>query len=147
MRYVYMLCTLVIGGLVPIQAILNMRLGRLTGGPMVSSLMSFLVGTICLLALNLGTNAAALVQLKPATATPWYIWLGGVIGAFFVGFITWINQQQGLALTFALVVSGQLFMSLLIDHYGLFGSAVRTITLPQVIGVVLILVGLFLIKK
>lgn len=147
MRYVYMLITLTIGALVPIQAILNMRLGRITGGPMVSSLMSFLVGTICLLALNLGTNANAIIQLRPAAATPWYIWLGGVIGALFVGFITWINQQQGLALTFALVVSGQLFMSLLIDHFGLFGSAIRNITLPQVIGVILILAGLFLIKK
>ena len=147
MRYLLMLITLITGGLVPVQAVLNMRLGRQVGGPLMSSLLSFITGLICLLILNLATNYQAVVQIKPFATSPWYIWFGGVIGALFVGYITWVNQQQGLALTFALVVSGQLFMSLLIDHYGLFGSAVRNITAPQVIGVVLILAGLFLIKK
>ena len=79
--------------------------------------------------------------------TPWYIWLGGFLGAVYVGYITWINQQQGVALTFSLVVSGQIFCSLLIDHYGLLGSALRTITLEKIIGAVLIIVGIILIKK
>jgi len=69
------------------------------------------------------------------------------LGAIFVGYITWVNQQQGVALTFALVVSGQIFCSLLIDHYGFLGSAVRAITLEKIIGAVLIVVGIILIKK
>jgi transporter family-2 protein len=73
--------------------------------------------------------------------------LGGVLGAIFVGYITWVNQQQGVALTFALVVSGQIFMSLIIDQYGLFGSLVQPITLEKIIGAVLIIAGLLLIKK
>lgn len=142
-----MFLTLLVGSLLPIQAILNTRLGKQTGGPLMGSLLSFTVGLICLLVLNLVTNASAVVNLKAAIVTPWYVWLGGFLGAIFVGYITWVNQQQGVALTFALVVSGQVFCSLIIDHYGLLGSAVRTITLEKIIGAILIIVGIILIKK
>ena len=142
-----MFLTLLTGALLPIQAILNTRLGKQTGGPLMGSLLSFIVGLICLLVLNLVTNTSAVVNLKPATVMPWYLWLGGFLGAIFVGYITWVNQQQGVALTFALVVSGQVFCSLVIDHFGLLGSAVRTITLEKILGAVLIIAGIALIKK
>jgi len=142
-----MFLTLLTGALLPIQAILNTRLGKQTGGSLMGSLLSFIVGLICLLVLNLVTNTSAVVNLKPATVMPWYIWLGGFLGAIFVGYITWVNQQQGVALTFALVVSGQVFCSLVIDHFGLLGSAVRTITLEKILGAVLIIAGIVLIKK
>jgi len=147
MKYLLMFLTLLTGALLPIQAILNTRLGKQTGGPLMGSLLSFIVGLICLLVLNLVTNTSAVVNLKPATVMPWYIWLGGFLGAIFVGYITWVNQQQGVALTFALVVRGQVFGSLGIDHFGLLGSAVRTITLEKILGAVLIIAGIVLIKK
>jgi len=142
-----MFLTLIVGGLIPLQAVLNTRLGRQVGGSLMGSLMSFTVGIICLIVLNMATNPSAILQLKPMVVTPWYLWLGGLIGAVFVAYITWVNQQQGVALTFALVVSGQIFVSLLIDHYGLLGSALRTITLEKLIGAALIIAGLILIKK
>lgn len=142
-----MFLTLLIGAMIPVQAVLNTRLGRQIGGPLMGSLMSFTVGIICLFVLNLATNFSAITQLKPTATGPWYLWLGGVLGAIFVGYITWVNQQQGVALTFALVVSGQIFVSLIIDQYGLFGSIVQPITLEKIIGAVLIIVGLILIKN
>jgi bacterial/archaeal transporter family-2 protein len=142
-----MFFTLIIGAMMPVQAILNTRLGRQIGGPLMGSLMSFGVGLICLFILNLVSNYSAVVQLKPSSTGPWYLWLGGLLGAMFVGYITWVNQKQGMALTFALVVSGQIFVSLLIDHFGLLGSAIRTITLEKLAGAALIIAGLILIKR
>ena len=113
----------------------------------MGALLSFSTGLVCLLILNLINTPQAVLHLKPSSTYPWYIWLGGVIGAIFVGYITWVNQQQGIALTFALVVSGQIFISLLIDHFGLFGSMIRTITLEKIIGAALIIGGIILIKK
>ena len=147
MRYLLMFLTLIVGAIIPVQAVLNTRLGRQIGGPLMGSLMSFTVGIICLFVLNLATNSSAVMQLKPTATGPWYLWLGGLLGAIFVGYITWVNQQQGVALTFALVVSGQIFVSLIIDQYGLFGSMVQPITLEKIIGAVLIIAGLVLIKK
>ena len=42
MRYILMFLTLVIGALMPVQAILNTRFGKQIGGPLMGSLMSFL---------------------------------------------------------------------------------------------------------
>jgi transporter family-2 protein len=147
MKYLLMLGTLLIGAILPVQAIVNTRLGRQIGGPLMGSLMSFLVGLIFLFLLILGTNSSSFQQLRGGSGVSWYFWSGGILGAAYVGYITWINQQQGVALTFALVVSGQIFMSLLIDHFGLIGSQVRTITLEKIIGALLIIAGLMLIKK
>jgi transporter family-2 protein len=147
MKYVLMFLTLLVGAMIPVQAVLNTRLGRQIGGPLMGSLMSFTVGIICLFVLNLATNPSAVIQLKPTSTGPWYLWLGGILGAIFVAYITWVNQQQGVALTFALVVSGQIFISLIIDQYGLFGSMVQHITLEKIIGAALIIAGLILIKK
>jgi transporter family-2 protein len=146
MKYVLMLITLFTGALLPIQAILNTRLGKQTGGPLMGSLLSFAIGLICLLLFNLFVHTSAVVHLRPSIVSPWYIWLGGLLGAIFVGYITWVNQQQGVALTFALVVSGQIFCSLFVDHFGLFGSAISTIDPKKVIGAILIIIGIILIK-
>src|SRR6476661_8869165 len=144
MRYIF---TLFIGAILPVQAVLNTQLGKQTGGPLVSSLLSFLVGLICLFIINLVANYTAFSNMKLLSVSPWYVWMGGLLGAIYVSCIIFVNQQQGVALTFALVVAGQIFISLLIDHFGLLGSFVRPVSIPKIIGALLIVAGLVLIKK
>ena len=147
MRYILMFSSLFIGAILPVQAVLNTKLGKQTGGPLISSLLSFLVGLICLFIINLFANYTALSNMKLLSVSPWYIWMGGLLGAIYVSCIIFVNQQQGVALTFALVVAGQIFISLLIDHFGLLGSIVRPVSIPKIIGAILIIAGLVLIKK
>ena len=147
MRYILMLSSLLIGAILPVQAVLNTRLGKQTGGPLIGSLLSFLVGLICLFIINLFANYSALSHMKLLSVSPWYLWMGGLLGAIYVSCIIFVNQQQGVALTFALVVAGQIFISLLIDHFGLLGSIVRPVSIPKIIGALLIVAGLVLIKK
>ena len=147
MRYILMLSTLFIGAILPVQAVLNTKLGKQTGGPLISSLLSFLVGLICLFIINLFANYSAFTNMKLLSVSPWYVWMGGLLGAIYVSCVIFVNQQQGVALTFALVVAGQIFISLLIDHFGLFGSIVRPVSIPKIIGALLIIAGLVLIKK
>ena len=147
MRYILMFSTLFIGAILPVQAVLNTKLGKQTGGPLVSSTLSFLVGLIALLIINLVANNSALSNMKLLSVSPWYLWMGGLLGAIYVTCVIFVNQQQGVALTFALVVAGQIFVSLVIDHYGLFGSIIRPVSIPKIIGALLIIAGLVLIKK
>lgn len=147
MKYILMFITFLVGSIIPIQAVVNARLGSQTGGATMGALLSFFTGFMWMLLLNTSINSNALISLKPLSTGPWYIWLGGLIGAIFVSYITWVNQKQGVGLTFALVISGQIFISLLIDHFGLFGSAIRTITLEKIIGAAFIIAGIILIKK
>jgi len=147
MRYILMFSTLFIGALLPVQAVLNTKLGKQTGGPLISSTLSFLVGLIGLLIINLVVNYSAVSNMKLLSVSPWYLWIGGLLGAIYVTCVIFVNQQQGVALTFALVVAGQIFISLLIDHFGLLGSFVRPITIPKIIGALLIIAGLVLVKR
>ena len=147
MRYILMLSTLFIGAILPVQAVLNTKLGKQTGGPLISSLLSFLVGLICLFIINLFANYSAFTNMKLLSVSPWYVWMGGLLGAIYVSCVIFVNQQQGVALTFALAVAGQIFVSLIIDHFGLFGSFVRPVSIPKIIGALLIIAGLVLIKK
>lgn len=147
MRYILMFSTLFIGAILPVQAVLNTKLGKQTGGPLISSLLSFLVGLICLVIINLFANYTALLHMKLLSVSPWYVWMGGLLGAIYVTCVIFVNQQQGVALTFALVVAGQIFISLVIDHFGLFGSVIRPVSIPKIIGALLIIAGLVLIKK
>jgi transporter family-2 protein len=96
-----MLSTLFIGAILPVQAVLNTKLGKQTGGPLISSLLSFLVGLICLFIINLFANYSAFTNMKLLSVSPWYVWLGGLLGAIYVSCVIFVNQQKG-ALTFAL---------------------------------------------
>lgn len=147
MKYVYLLLTLFAGSLLPVQAILNSRLGRQVGGSLMGVLLSFLVGTVCLLVANGVVNGSALFSVRPGKVAPWYIWLGGFLGAVFLGYVTWVNQRQGVALTFILVVCGQILMAMLLDHFGWLGTARRSITPLQLAGVAFILCGIYLVRK
>ncbi len=51
-------------------------------------LMSFFTGFIFLLILNLIINTNAFTLNKFYAAGPWYVWMGGLIGVVFVGYIT-----------------------------------------------------------
>ncbi len=85
MKYVYLLLTLCAGSLLPVQAILNSRLGRQVGGSLMGVLLSFVVGTLCLLLANGLINSNALLSVRPGRTAPWYLWLGGFLGAVFFG--------------------------------------------------------------
>jgi transporter family-2 protein len=41
-----------------------------------------------------------------------------------------------------MAVSGQIMFSLMIDHFGLFGAPVKPINMTQLVGAVLLLIGL-----
>jgi transporter family-2 protein len=55
--------------------------------------------------------------------------------------------RLGVALTFSLIIAGQMLIILVIDHFGLLGIAIKEISLPRLLGVTLITIGVVLIRK
>jgi bacterial/archaeal transporter family-2 protein len=137
----------VLAGLVlPVQVAFNSRLTSFTGSPIVSSLVSFLVGTLALILYTLtnpGMLQQAYVQVWKA---PLYAWFGGLIGAFFIATSLVIAPKLGLAMSICLVIAGQLTMSVLMDQFGWFGFEVRPLTIAKGFGLILVFVGIVLIK-
>ena len=145
MKYLIILITLVMGSILPIQAALNGKLMRTFGHPVIGATISFLTGTIALFIYAFSVRANFQVSL--IKETQWYHWIGGLIGAIYVTGIIMIIPRLGAALAFSLIVAGQLMMSVIMDHFGLFGVPVNTVTPAKLLGFLLLLGGVILIRK
>lgn len=74
-------------------------------------------------------------------AAPWWSYTGGLLGAFFVIMAIILVPKIGSSSYLAAVVAGQLFASVVIDHYGHMGLVVREVTPVRAIGLALVLAG------
>jgi transporter family-2 protein len=69
------------------------------------------------------------------------------MGAFFVAASVTLVPRLGVALTFSLIVAGQMLITLFLDHFGFLGREQRPISLPRVLGILLITGGVVLIRR
>jgi len=141
----YFVLAIAAGFVLPTQAGINTRLNLWTQSSVLSAAISFAVGTIVLL-----VYAVALrIPLPPAAALknyPWWIWTGGVLGAFLVASTIVLAPRLGAAAMIALIVSGQMLASLVLDHFGLIGYTVHPINVTRILGVLLVVGGVVVIK-
>ena len=145
-NYFFIFLAVVAGIMMPTQAAINNKLAVSIGSPIMSAFISFVVGTVALLLYILATGVP-LGTLAEAKNASFIAWTGGILGAFFVASTVTILPRLGVALTFSLVIAGQMLITLVIDHFGLLDVPVKQINLPRVLGVTLITVGVILIRK
>jgi len=133
------------GAVLPIQAALNARLGKGLESPIYASLISFLVGALAIIAYVLLSGQQA--SFANAKTIPAEAWLGGILGAFYVTAIVFAFPRIGPALTFGLVVSGQMVISVLLDHFNILVASPHPINIWRIAGVGLIVAGVILVRK
>jgi len=139
----YVAFGLVAGAILPVQAGINAHLASFVGSPIRAALISFAVGTIALLVLTL---AIARGWSSNVGAAPWWVWLGGVIGAFYVAGVIVVAPKVG-ALTLVLVLlAGQTAASLAIDQFGWVGYPEHPITSGRIAGIAFVAVGVVLVR-
>lgn len=129
------------GVLIPVMAASNGALNRLTGHPAPVMLSVFVVGLLAaasFMAATGGRGAAALMS-----APPW-LFGGGLIVAFYVVSVSVLTPRIGVVSTIGCAVAGQIVMSAVIDHFGLFGAPHRPLDLTRVTGLGLLVAGLLL---
>ncbi len=148
MKSLYILLTLAVvsGAVLPIQAGLNAKMGKAVGDPVYAALISFVIGSIGLFIYSLLTRVD-LSQISAVGGVHWSVWTAGLLGAFYVAAVIILVPQIGAALTFGLVVAGQLTFSLLLDHYGWLGMTVHAINWQRLLGIALIIAGVLLIRN
>ncbi len=135
---------ILIGMLLPLQALINAALGRQTFGAVFAALVSFAVGTGVLAVWWTATRPE--FDLAALSRVPWWAWTGGVIGAVYVAAATLLIPRMGAAPLICLVVFGQLIGSLLLDHFGVL-HARQPIDPVRVAGAVLVIVGALLVVR
>lgn len=134
------------GAVLPLQAGLNAKVGKAVADPVYSALISFVVGSFGLFiyCLVVKTEFAAISNVK---SLHWSVWTAGLLGAFYVACVIILVPKIGAALTFGLVVTGQLGVSLLFDHFGLLGITIHPINWQRILGISLIIGGVLIIRK
>jgi len=145
MKTLWIIVAFVSGAFLPIQAGLNTRLGKSIENPVYASMISFIVGVFSMLIYILFTNQhVAWTGIKTAPA---YAWVGGALGAFYVTAIILAFRKIGPALTFGLVVAGQMVIAVLLDHFNILVAQQHSINVWRIVGVLMIVGGVIIIRK
>ena len=127
------------------QAPINSRLGRSVGSVQAASL-SFLVGTAVLLLIVAFVDGGYSNFAKVGEA-PWWALVGGLLGAVYVTVALIAVRTLGASGLTAVVITGQLAMSVVIDRFGLLGVARQQIGVQRVAGLLLLVAGVLLVVR
>jgi transporter family-2 protein len=144
--YFYILIALAAGAMMPTQAATNNKMALVVGDPILSAFISFIVGTVALFVYLL-ISGVPIANLASAKDAPAIAWIGGLLGAFFVAAAVTLVPRLGVAMTFSVIVAGQMIVTLIIDHFGLLGVPVKEVNLARVGGILLIAGGVVLIRR
>ncbi|MGD9689384.1 MAG: DMT family transporter [Phycisphaerales bacterium] len=149
MNLVYVALAMLGGMVMPIQAGMNRELGARLGSPLYATLNNFVGGTALMVVACALAGAFGWARFTPAgvSAAPWWSWLGGVCGCTLVLTATIAVSRIGSVGLVAAIVAGQLLCSLVVDQFGLLGHAVRAITPTRVLGIGLLVAGVYLVQR
>jgi transporter family-2 protein len=139
----YLLFALAAGAMLPIQFGINAQLATWVGGSVRAAFISFVVGALGLLVAVL---IAARGLPERADDAPWWVWIGGLLGAFYVLGSIVTAPKLGAVTLVALILAGQAIASLLVDHFGWVGFEEHPITPLRVVGVLLLAGGVALVR-
>lgn len=140
--YFYMLCLGILGGICfGIQGPVNTALGKRTD-VFQASLISFFGGMILsgLIAIFLGNGDFLLLK-----EVKFWQCLGGIYGIINVCVTVAAIPVLGAALSFTLIMLGQILSGSVIDFFGLFGSLKTQLSISRIFGILIIIIGVILI--
>ena len=145
MKITWYIIALISGAFLPIQAGLNSRLGRAIDNPVYASMISFVVGAATVgFYILLTKQPVSWAGIKSAPAN---VWLGGALGAFYVTAIILSFPRIGPALTFGLLVAGQMIISVLLDHFNVLVTQHHPLNWWRIFGITLIVIGVVIVRK
>jgi transporter family-2 protein len=137
---------LLAGAVSPLQAGVNAQLAKVAGSPLFASFFSFIGGTLVLylVILILGLRWPELAKL---THTPWWYWIGGIVGALFVTSNVFLAPRLGALALVGLIIAGQIISSTLLDHFGLAGYTAHPLSIQRITGIFLLSAGVWLMYR
>ena len=86
-------------------------------------------------------------NLKAVQTLPLYTLSSGLVGLVIVGTIGYTVPRLGLSKAFTIIVASQFLVASILDHFGLLGAAVRPMDLSRLVGMSLLVVGVWLIVR
>jgi transporter family-2 protein len=144
-KLIWIVLAFIAGSFLPMQAGMNAKLGKAAESPAAAALISFVVGAVALVIYVLVSKQS--ISWQGLKAAPPYAWVGGLLGAFYVTVVILALPQLGPGLTFALIVAGQMLFTVVLEHFNILVAQPLPLSLPRMIGVLLVIVGAIIIRK
>jgi len=146
MKIAWLLLVFLCGALLPLQGGLNAKLAKSMASPVYASMICFIVGSLTMVLYVPFTGETFSWQLfkgSPVVA----ILGGGVIGAIFITASMLALPKLGMALTFGLVVAGQVIISVVLDHFNILVAEQHPVNIWRGLGMLLIIIGVAFVEK
>lgn len=138
----------VVGGLfIPFQTSVNSRLSMYTESPIYASTISFAVGSLFLIIVNIVSNPHMMTVSYFSEQKLNFYWLfGGLLGVVFLTGNLILLPRLGASLTVVITLTGQMIMGVLIDTFGWLGSNSQPFTIFKFLGIILLIFSIFLMN-
>lgn len=120
----------------PLASLLTQRMG-----PLESSLIVHVGGAVVSLIGVLIIGGGKLAQWRSA---PWYALGAGVFGLIVLSSVSFIIPRIGVAAAIVTIVAGQILLSATLDHFGWLGAAVRPLDASRLLGLAVVMLGVWL---
>ncbi len=133
------------GALIPVLAAMNGRLGRELENIPYSVLPVFIAGLIGAIIIIIASKSS-IPPLEKLSKVPFYYYASGLIMLFYIVSATFLTPRFGVANTIFFVVVAQIVSATIIDHLGLFGTAIQSFDLKRALGIAMLLGGLILAR-
>ena len=145
MLWLYLLFAVAAGAMLPVQFGVNAQLSHWVGSPIRAAFVSFLVGTIALLIVSAFVRKP-LPSLDRLGDVPWWVWTGGLLGAFYVAGSIVTAPKLGAVTLAAAIIFGQTLASVLVDQFGWVGFDEHHASPGRLLGVLLVAIGVVLVR-
>jgi transporter family-2 protein len=123
----------------PLASMITQRIGVLE-----SVFIVHIGGAIVALIPLLVMGGGKLAQWR---SVPWYALGAGVFGLVVIAAISYMIPRVGVAASITTIVAGQLLVGTILDHYGLLGATGRLLDTTRLIGLGVVLFGVWLTVK
>jgi transporter family-2 protein len=141
----YLLFALAAGAMLPIQFGINAQLATWLGSSVRAALVSFVVGALALALVTLAV-ARDWPAADRVSGAPWWVWVGGILGAFYVLGSIVAAPRLGAVTLFVMILAGQALASLAVDHFGWVGFEQHPVNPLRLGGVALLAAGVALVR-
>lgn len=102
---------------IAVQQAINGRVAQATESPLPATALNFAFGTAAL-AIGLGVSIAVTTRdAAPLPGSPWWLYLGGVLGVVFIAVAAVVVPLVGVLLFALLAIAGQLTGAVLLDLF------------------------------
>ncbi|OOF54344.1 orotate transporter [Rodentibacter genomosp. 2] len=141
--YLAALIGIAVGMGIAFQTGINAVLRKAVVSPLLSSFVSFFVGSVVLILLLILQGETLAITDDVVVKSPWWIWFGGLLVMFGLTVNILIFPRLGSVQTAIMPILGQVITGSLIDTFGWFSAPEYEVTPLRIVGLASVLVGIF----